>query len=61
MAGRYEENLYLERLIKKEGHTETQLFEIQGFGHNEMHNPGIKLLTKEVERISVKIDDRKKE
>lgn len=61
MAGRYEENLYLERLIKKAGHTETQLFEIQGFGHSEMHNPGIKLLTKEVERVSVKIDEREKE
>ncbi|UAM99862.1 alpha/beta hydrolase [Polaribacter litorisediminis] len=58
---RYEENLYLERLMKTVGHTETQLFEIQGFGHNGMHNPGIKLLIKEVERVSEKIDERKKE
>ena len=54
---RYEENLYLERLMKTEGHTETQLFEIQGFGHNGMHNPGIKLLIKEVERVSKKINN----
>ena len=61
MAGRWEENIYLERLMKKTGHTDTQLFEIQGFGHVEMHNPGIKLLTKEVERVSQEIDKREKE
>lgn len=58
---RYEENLYLERLMKTIGHTETQLLEIQGFGHNEMHNPGIQLLIKEVDRISKKIDKNEKE
>ena len=56
MAGRYEENLYLKRLMETAGHTETQLMEIQGFGHIEMHDPGIKLLIKEVERVSKKID-----
>jgi acetyl esterase/lipase len=61
MAGRYEENLYLERLMKEAGHTETQLFEVQGFGHNQMHNPGIQLLTIEVERVSEKIDAKGKE
>ena len=55
---RYEENLYLERLMKTEGHTETQLFEIQGFGHSGMHNPGIKLLIKEVDRISENIENK---
>jgi acetyl esterase/lipase len=56
--GRYEENLYLERLMKTTGHTETQLFEIQGFGHIGMHNPGIKLLIKEVDRISENIENK---
>ncbi len=46
--GRYEENLYLKRLMETAGHTETPLFEIQGFGHIEMHNPGIQLLIKEL-------------
>ncbi|SDS02243.1 alpha/beta hydrolase fold [Formosa sp. Hel1_31_208] len=57
LAGRYEENLYLERLMKTTGHTQTQLFEIQGFGHGGMHNPGIKLLIKEVDKVSEKIDN----
>lgn len=61
MVGRYEENLYLERLMKTTGHTETQLFEVEGFGHVEMHDPGIHLLVKEVDRVSKNIDKRKKE
>ena len=61
LAGRYEENFYLERLMKTAGHTQTQLFELQGLGHSEMHDGGIYLLTKEVERVSESIDKRKKE
>ncbi|MCM4167410.1 Acetyl esterase [Arenibacter antarcticus] len=61
MAGRYEENLYLKRLMETAGHTETRLIEIQGFGHIEMHNPGILLLIKEVGRISGKTDKKSKD
>jgi acetyl esterase/lipase len=61
MAGRYEENLYLKRLMETAGHTETRLMEVQGFGHIEMHNPGIKLLIKEVDRVSDIIDKNAKE
>jgi acetyl esterase/lipase len=61
MAGRYEENLYLERLMETAGHSDTNLFEVQGFGHKDMHNPGIQLLIKEVERISRKLDKDGKE
>jgi hypothetical protein len=43
------------------GHTETRLMEVQGFGHIEMHNPGIKLLIKEVDRVSDIIDKNAKE
>ena len=61
MAGRYEENLYLERLMETAGHSDTHLFEVQGFGHKDMHNPGIQLLIKEVERVSRKLDKDGKE
>ena len=61
MAGRYEENLYLKRLMETAGHKETRLMEVQGFGHIEMHNPGIKLLIKEVDRVSEIIDKNGKE
>lgn len=60
MAGRYEENLYLKRVMESVGHLDTKLFEVRGFGHVDMHNPGIQLLIKEVERISEKlVKDRK--
>ena len=61
MAARYEENLYLQRLMESAGHAHTQLFELQGYGHIEMHDPGIQLLIKEVERISEKLKDSEKE
>ena len=60
-AGRYEENLYLKRLMETNGHTDTRLMEIQGFGHGGMHNPGLQLLINEVDRVSQKIDDSGKE
>ncbi|WP_026811113.1 alpha/beta hydrolase [Arenibacter latericius] len=54
LEGRYEENLYLKRLMTTAGNTETQLMEIQGFGHIEMHDPGLLLLLKEIDRINKK-------
>lgn len=49
--GRYEENAYLERMMKLVGHTETKLFELDGYGHG-MEEPAYPLLIKEVTRIT---------
>jgi acetyl esterase/lipase len=50
MLGRYEENAYLQRMMKIAGHKETTLYELQGFGHL-MVEPALPLVVKEVERI----------
>ncbi|HKK12960.1 MAG TPA: alpha/beta hydrolase [Flavobacteriaceae bacterium] len=55
MLGRYEENAYLMRMMKVVGHTETKLYELEGYGHN-MTAPAFPLLLKEVHRI---IDEKK--
>jgi acetyl esterase/lipase len=50
MMGRYEENAYLERMMKVVGHPDTRLYEMDGYGHN-MLTPAYPLLIREVKRI----------
>lgn len=50
MLGRYEENAYLMRMMKVVGHTQTTLYELQGYGHG-MTEPAFPLLLNEVRRI----------
>ena len=54
MLGRYEENAYLWRMMKISGHTQTTLFELDGFNHGGMAEPAYGLLLKEIERINKK-------
>jgi acetyl esterase/lipase len=51
IPGRYEENLLLKRMMQYAGHEETQLHEMQGYGHM-MLEPAFPLLIREIERIS---------
>ncbi|MEI8274306.1 MAG: alpha/beta hydrolase fold domain-containing protein, partial [Paludibacter sp.] len=51
MLGRYEENAYLARMMKLNGHTQTQLFELQGFGHGPMMQPGLYLLSSQLHKL----------
>lgn len=51
MLGRYEENAYLARMMKLNGHTQTQLFELQGFGHGPMLQPGLYLLISQLNKL----------
>ena len=51
MLGRYEENAYLARMMKLNGHTQTQLFELQGFGHGPMMQPGLYLLVAQLHKL----------
>lgn len=49
LLGRYEENAYLNRMMKLAGHKTTRLYELQGFDHGGMAVPAFPLLLKEVE------------
>ena len=51
MLGRYEENAYLERMMKLAGHEHTRLYELDGYDHGGMAGPAFPLLLKEVGRI----------
>lgn len=50
MLGRYEENAYMMRMMKVAGHTDTVLYEFDGYGHN-MLVPAFPVLLNEVDRI----------
>ncbi|MDR1114878.1 MAG: alpha/beta hydrolase [Tannerella sp.] len=43
MLGRYEENAYLYRMMKLNGHKKTYLYELDGFNHGEMAVPATEL------------------
>jgi acetyl esterase/lipase len=53
MLGRYEENAYLMRMMKVVGHKETELYELEGYGHG-MTEPAFPLLLNEVNRLTKK-------
>lgn len=59
MLGRYEENAYLNRMMKLAGHKRTTLYELQGFDHGGMAEPAFPLLLKEVAVVSKEIAGRK--
>ena len=50
LLGRYDENAYMERMMKLNGHKDTRLFELDGYGHDMVY-PGLPLLLNEVKRI----------
>ncbi len=50
MLGRYEENAYMVRMMKLNGHKDVRLYELDGYGHN-MADPAFPLLLNEVKRI----------
>jgi acetyl esterase/lipase len=51
MLGRYEENAYLARMMKLNGHNNTFLFEFDGFDHGGMVTPGYELTLKIISEI----------
>jgi len=56
LLGRYEENAYMMRMMKVNGHKKTTLYELDGFNHGGMAEPAYLLLLNEVKRI---VDERK--
>ena len=51
MLGRYEENAYFVRMLKLVGNTRIKLFELDGFGHSAMKNPGLYLMVDELKKM----------
>ena len=51
LFGRYEENAYMQRMMKLAGHQQTTLYELQGFDHGGMAEPAFPLLLKEIKKI----------
>lgn len=51
LLGRYEENAYLNRMMKLAGHKSTRLYELQGFDHGGMATPAFPLLLKEIREL----------
>lgn len=50
LLGRYEENAYMMRMMKLVGHQKTELYEMQGYGHDMVY-PASPILLKTVKRI----------
>ena len=56
MLGRYEENAYLYRMMKLTGNINTQLIELQGYGH-DMTYPAFPLMVNFIKSIVKDIDE----
>lgn len=52
MLGRYEENAYMMRMMKIAGHTQTKLYELDGFDHGGMASPAYQILLNEIKTLS---------
>jgi acetyl esterase/lipase len=51
LLGRYEENAYFARMMKIVGHTDTELYELEGFDHPGLEHPAHSLLVKFMKRF----------
>lgn len=51
LYGRYDENQYLARMMKLAGHQQTYLYELGGYGHGGMVEPGFHILETHIRRM----------
>ena len=59
LLGRYEENAYLNRMMKLAGHKRTRLYEMDGFDHGGMPEPAYPLLIREVAALTKEVLGKK--
>ncbi len=52
LLGRYEETAYMWRMLKEVGHPKVELFELQGYDHGGMAEPGFPLLLQFIKKVS---------
>ena len=51
LYGRYEENLYMWRMMKLSGHPDVKIFKLDGYNHGDMAAPAHHILRNEISRI----------
>lgn len=51
LFGRYEENAYMWRMMKLTGHSDTYIYELDGYNHGDMERPAHHLLKQHIKRI----------
>jgi hypothetical protein len=56
MLGRYEENAYFWRMMKVAGHSQVEIFELDGYNHGQMAKPAHPLLLKFVKQIAKQVN-----
>lgn len=54
LYGRYEENAYMWRMMKLNGHEETYLYELDGYGHSAMAAPAFHILITHIGKVTGK-------
>lgn len=52
LLGRYEENAYFARMMKLVGHTDTKLFELEGYDHPGLEQPGHEVLLRHIKQLT---------
>ena len=57
LLGRYEENAYMHRMMKVVGNEDSELYELEGYGHGMVY-PSIPILLKRVNELSDKIKNQ---
>jgi len=55
LLGRYEENAYMHRMMMVNGNNNSELYELEGYGHGMIY-PSIPILIKRVNEIRKKIE-----
>ncbi|WP_053971162.1 alpha/beta hydrolase [Mangrovimonas sp. ST2L15] len=58
LLGRYEETAYFHRMMQLSGHSQVQLFELEGYDHGGMAFPAFPLLVKEINRVKKAIKEK---
>ena len=51
LYGRYEENLYMWRMMKLNGNDDVKIYKLDGFNHGDMVSPGFHILLEEAAHI----------
>lgn len=51
LFGRYEENLYMWRMMKLAGHPDVKIYKLDGYNHGDMASPAHHILKQEISRI----------
>lgn len=51
LFGRYEENLYMWRMMKLSGHPDVRIYKLDGYNHGDMASPAHHILKQEISRL----------